>query len=144
MIKKMGRKRTKRACPGWYESRIKYLKRRTKEVNGCWIWQGGLNSRGYGLAYFKKISNTKLVHRIMYILTKGKIPDNLPLDHLCRNKACINPGHLEPITPQEHAKRAILQLVNKEDYQIQLGNKINPINWELIGAAFVNYHVKLL
>lgn len=66
--------------------------------NKCWLWTAG-TVRGYG--FFQK----NYAHRISYEISKGKIPDGLTLDHLCRNKLCVNPDHLEPVTASENVKR---------------------------------------
>lgn len=68
----------------------------------CWHWTGPTD-RGYG-----KISvNARRVkaHRFIYEREVGPIPDGLTLDHLCRNTACVNPAHLEPVTNSENVRR---------------------------------------
>jgi hypothetical protein len=69
---------------------------------GCWIWTAG-KSRGYGR--FKLGDSVTLAHRVSYTWCKGEIPDGLILDHLCRNRACVNPDHLEPVTYQVNLLR---------------------------------------
>lgn len=69
----------------------------------CWVWQGSFNGYGYG----RYGEPTKMAHRIVYEKRHGKIPDGLHLDHLCRNKACVNPNHLEPVTPRENTVRGL-------------------------------------
>lgn len=75
------------------------------EKYGCWNWMGGVNSCGYSQFYFK--GENERGHRLSYEIFKGKIPDGLCLDHLCRNKRCVNPDHLEPVTRKENATRGI-------------------------------------
>ncbi len=68
-----------------------------RRADGCWIWTGYIDSWGYG-RFWVKARNTQLAYRIAYELVRGPIPYGLELDHLCRNKACVNPDHLEAVT----------------------------------------------
>jgi hypothetical protein len=71
----------------------------------CWPWTAGLNGGGYG--NFKIATGLYgYAHRIAYELKVGPIPAGLTLDHLCRNRACANPDHLEPVTVGENAARS--------------------------------------
>jgi hypothetical protein len=76
---------------------------RINQKTGCWIWTGPLRY-GYGDCSFKGIK-TRRVHKVFYILFKGPVPTGLVLDHLCRNRACVNPGYLEPVTARENTLR---------------------------------------
>jgi hypothetical protein len=70
--------------------------------DGCWNWKGAKNSRGYGS--FSVAGKTILVHRISVVLSGREIPDGLLIDHICRNKSCVNPGHLRVATFKENAE----------------------------------------
>ncbi len=74
-----------------------------KSGNGCWIWLGNKNYKGYGL--FSNGGHLVSAHRFAYENAKGKIPDGFILDHLCRNRSCVNPEHLEIVTNQENCQR---------------------------------------
>jgi hypothetical protein len=75
------------------------------DENGCWIWQKAKTTKGYGYKY--RDGRMVVAHRWMYELSVGPIPEGLQLDHLCRVHACINPAHLEPVTPRENNRRGI-------------------------------------
>lgn len=68
----------------------------------CWNFTGALTD-GYGRAYVD--GRLVITHRAAYEVLVGPIPAGLTLDHLCRNKACYNPAHLEPVTRAENLRR---------------------------------------
>lgn len=71
----------------------------------CLRWVGALKSNGYGLLTFHK--KTFHAHRLALLLVGRNIPDGLVVDHLCRNRWCVNPAHLEPVSKSENALRGI-------------------------------------
>jgi hypothetical protein len=75
--------------------------------NGCWEWQGACDPDGYGAIKFKgKKHNT---HKIAYeFYNSTTVEKGLDLDHLCRNRCCCNPDHLEPVTRSVNAKRGLV------------------------------------
>jgi hypothetical protein len=71
---------------------------------GCWQWQGNLSDRGYGLLTADR--RAWRAHRFAYEVFVGPIPEGLTIDHLCRNRACVNPAHLEPVTHRTNVLRS--------------------------------------
>ncbi len=69
---------------------------------GCWIWQHHL-LHGYGVITSNR--RRTQAHRYYYEQTKGSIPEGMILDHLCRNRSCVNPDHMEPVTPATNNQR---------------------------------------
>ena len=69
----------------------------------CWIWQGTLHPDGYGR--FHADRRAQWAHRYAYELLVEPIPPGLVIDHLCRNRACVNPEHMEPVSNVENVLR---------------------------------------
>lgn len=72
--------------------------------DGCWLWRGTLNDKGYGKFYVD--GRQRPAHRWSYEHFVGPIPDGLEPDHLCRVRNCVNPNHLDPVTHRENSQRA--------------------------------------
>jgi hypothetical protein len=69
----------------------------------CWIWTGAIGTHGYGV--FRVDGKAVTAHRYSYESLVGKIADGLTIDHLCRNRPCLNPDHLEAVTQMENNRR---------------------------------------
>jgi len=80
-------------------------------ADGCWVWNAARTGSGYGNLYVGRGADGRKkyapAHRVAYELLVGPIPAGLSLDHLCRNRSCINPQHLEPVTVAENNRRAM-------------------------------------
>lgn len=77
-----------------------------EDANGCWVWTASSQNGGYGrIGLGTREQGVALAYRVSYQLMVGDIPEGLVLDHLCRNRTCINPYHLEPVTQSENLRR---------------------------------------
>lgn len=74
------------------------------KTDNCWIWKAYKNPKGYG-RFTVSAGNIVMAHRFSYQIHIGSIPEGLVLDHLCENKSCVNPSHLEPVTNKENLIR---------------------------------------
>lgn len=83
----------------------KFMSKVTILSNGCWKWGGSLKKKGYGYFSLWPCRKTISAHRISYMWFIGDIANGLTLDHLCRNRYCVNPSHLEPVTNKENILR---------------------------------------
>lgn len=72
---------------------------------GCHFWMGSVNDKGYG--YIRVSGRLLRVHRVAYEAFVGPIPDGLQIDHLCRQRSCVNPEHLEAVTRSENVLRGL-------------------------------------
>jgi len=75
------------------------------QPNGCWVWIGCLNSKGYGCFNFGGKGKSVLAHRWAYEQQIGAIPEGLTIDHLCRERRCVNGAHLEAVTGRVNTLR---------------------------------------
>jgi hypothetical protein len=71
------------------------------DLGHCWTWTGPRSRYGYGR------HGAKHAHRLVYEAARGPIPVGLVCDHLCRNRGCVNPEHIEPVTSGENVRRGI-------------------------------------
>lgn len=84
----------------------RFIEKIRVQENGCQTWTGAKSWNGYG--QFRYQGRVQYAHRVAYTLLVGPIPDELQLDHLCRNRACVNTDHLQPVTGQVNINRGRL------------------------------------
>ena len=103
----------------------------------CWEWRGSLkrSKTGGGTGYGQFSLGHRLpipAHRFAYEQTIGPIPAGLQLDHLCSNRACVNPGHLEPVTAGENSRRA---MSGRRALLCRNGHPLTPDNEIMFGGV---------
>lgn len=78
--------------------------------DGCWGWRGSLTSAGYAQFHLRG-GGRAVGHRWLWEQLYGPVPEGLELDHLCRNRGCTNPDHLEAVTHRENVQRGLTPIV---------------------------------
>lgn len=85
--------------------RLQTLLSKVKNVGSCWEWTGAISS-GYGAVW--NLENSQVgIHRLIKEITSGKAAKGLVIDHLCKNKLCCNPKHLEMVTQKVNFNRGL-------------------------------------
>jgi hypothetical protein len=103
---------------------------RFRMESGCWWWAGALTGAGYGSFRFK--GQVWLAHRVAYTLYVGPIPERLVLDHLCYQRACVHPAHLEPVSSEENTRRGHVHR-----------SEVALLHWEAAIRAELELHPQL-
>ena len=94
---------------------------------GCILWCGTMHSTGYGLFWFRK--KNVLADRLAVWLSGRDIPTGMHVDHLCRTPACVNPDHLEVVTPRENHLRGVgIGALNVIKTECPKGHLLTPDN----------------
>jgi hypothetical protein len=99
----------------------------TVSIDGCWIWNASKLKIGYGL-FSNEHRKTVTAHRWIYERTKGAIPPDLIIDHICRNPSCVNPDHLQAITQSNNIKRSLLVKARSARTHCKHGHEFTPEN----------------
>ena len=84
------------------------LWKKVQKTDTCWLWTGSLRRSGYGnvMSWIDGKNYCMSAHKYFYLLLVGPVPEGLELDHLCQNRSCVNPKHLEPVTHSENIRRS--------------------------------------
>lgn len=107
----------------------KRLLAHSKRWNNCLVWQLSGLAKGYGQIWVGPgKGHMRLAHRISYELWVGPIPEGWEIDHLCKNKACIEPTHLEAVSREEHQRRTDQGAFNLAKTQCPEGHAYDETN----------------
>jgi hypothetical protein len=100
---------------------------RTSIALGCWTWTGGISGSGYAYKEGHRLS------RWVYEVAYGPVPEGLVIDHLCRNRACIRPDHLEAVTQTENLARGnTMNRVNRSKTACKHGHPYSTENTHVV------------
>lgn len=100
----------------------------TPSSDSCWVWSGSVGRDGY-IRYSVKDVGTFYAHRLSYYFLVGEIPKGMTIDHLCRNRSCLNPRHLEVVPFHINARRGnCISSINRQKTHCIRGHKLSGKN----------------
>lgn len=100
-------------------------------MKGCWEWTGKIDKDGYGRHRF--MGRSFMAHRWVWECVNGWLSPSTQLDHLCKNRRCVNPAHLEPVSQKENISRA--RNSNSEKTHCPQGHRYTELNTYHTGAG---------
>lgn len=105
---------------------------RVDKSGDCWEWTGIRNRGGYGLYVLSgptRPRKARMAHRVAYEALVGPIPEGLDLDHLCRNRGCVRPDHVEPVSHRVNTLRGnTLTAINAAKTHCKRDHEFTPEN----------------
>jgi len=98
-----------------------------KVVGECFVWQKYLDQDGYGKFFFKR--KNRRAHRVSYYLNYGDIPKGMVIDHICKNRKCVNPKHLHLVTKKQNTleNSNSVGAINKRKTVCKFGHPLDKI-----------------
>jgi len=102
-----------------------------EQTRGCWVWHG-IHDEGYSKF------DGYLVHRIVFEQWYGPLPHGITLDHLCENRGCVNPDHLDPVSQGENARRG----AEMREWRNRIRRFLETGRYESAGAAALRRYYK--
>lgn len=104
--------------------RLERFEARIERGDSCWNWTGLKIWNGYGVVRWN--GKETMAHRVAYELARGPIPEGMTIDHLCRNRGCVRPDHLEAVSMKENILRGEgLAAVNAKKTVCPLGHPLD-------------------
>lgn len=118
---------------------IKLFWQKVTKTDNCWLWNGSVNKGGYGVAGNGIRGSSIGAHKLCYELLVGKVLRGMQLDHLCKNKLCVNPNHLEVVTPRANLLRSGNFVgINARKTHCKNGHSLSGLNLYITPSGFRN------